>query len=64
MLRKSAHKLKDLRVFSKNHTKHELTLKSFGKPCKDSGVEFKVRLSKDELNKVVDFIEQNMFKDI
>lgn len=64
MLRKSVHKLKDVKVFSENHTKHELTLKSFGKPCKDRSVEFKVRLSKDELNKVVDFIEQNMFKDI
>ncbi|MGL5724998.1 hypothetical protein [Cetobacterium sp.] len=61
MLRKSIHKLHDVKVFSQNHEKHELTLKSFSKK---SGVEYKVRLSKDELNKVVEFIEQNMFKDI
>lgn len=61
MLRKSIHKLHDVKVFSQNHEKHELTLRSFSKK---SGVKYKVRLSKDELNKVVEFIEQNMFKDI
>lgn len=61
MLRKSIHKLHDVKVFSQNHKKHELTLRSFGKK---SGVEFRVRVSKDELSKIVDFIEQNMFKDI
>lgn len=42
MLRTSTHKLHDLKVFSQNHKKHELTLRSFSKK---TGVEYKVRLS-------------------
>lgn len=61
MLRKSVHKLNDVKVFSKNHKKHELILKSFGKK---SGVEFKAKLSEDELKKLIELIEENMFKDI
>lgn len=60
MLRISPHKLHDFKVFTDNHKKYELSLRSFSK---QTGIEYKVRLSKDELNKVVEFIEQNMFKD-
>lgn len=60
MLRVSIHKLHDLKVFSQNHKKHELTLRSFSKK---TSTEYKVRLSKEELEKVIAFIEDNMFKD-
>ena len=48
-----------VKVFSDNHNKHEITLRTWGKPHKEKGAEFKARLTRYELAKVCDFITKN-----
>ncbi len=58
MLRTSVQNIRGVRDCAEaNHTKHKISLKSWGKPSKHTVSRFTARLSKKEMIAVCEFIE-------
>jgi len=58
MNQKSIHSEVDVKSFAPNHKKHEIVLRTYGKPFKDTSAEFKAKLTEQELCDVCDFVSR------
>ena len=53
----------NVKVFSSNHTKHEIVIRSSGKPFDETSCTFRAEFTKKELEKICDFITINFKND-
>lgn len=49
----------NIKIFSENHNKHKIILKTYGKPHNESACIFEARLTRYELKMICDFITHN-----
>lgn len=60
---KQGNSAESVKVFSDNHNKQKIVLKSYGKPHNESRAIFEARLTRGELKAVCDFITKNFTDD-